>query len=531
MGEDGRILSANPAAERIFGYAAEEIIGHPLTMLMPERYRSQHETGIHRYLQTGTRNIAWTGLELPGLTKDGSEIPLEISFGEFTIDDHHVFTGIARDISERVRAREERDQLLAREREAREKAQAADHAKSQFLATMSHEIRTPINAIVGYADLLHAGISGELNQAQCDYLDRIRASSAHLLTLIEDILDLSKVEAGQLEVGHERALLLPVIEQSLRLIRPQAEQKGLAIVNTCPQTEAGSYFGDEDRVRQILLNLLSNATKFTDAGSITVSCGTSAQIGEPSAGGEPQFAWIRVADTGIGIASAQLGSIFDPFVQADATHTRKRGGTGLGLTISRKLAWLMGGDLTVQSNPDKGSAFTLWLPCEPATVPGLLQYSPVAGRSVAPVGKVLVASAEEIVQEHMRRIRLDPEIPTAGALDEADLQDHAATFLADIGQMLVALDASAPDTEMLIRDGSAIQRLISDLHGAQRCRLGWSESALRREFAILRELAATTIERHDYQDDASVTHGVNLVEQMLNEAERISVRGWRLASK
>jgi signal transduction histidine kinase len=250
---------------------------------------------------------------------------------------------------------------------ARAEAEAANQAKSGFLATMSHELRTPINAVVGYTDLLDLEIAGPITDGQRAQLERIRVSSQHLLGLIEEILDLAKIESGRIEVSRERGRLGDPVETALALVTPQAARRGLTVSN---QGGAGAdefYCGDEDRIRQVMVNLLSNAVKFTEpGGTVTVRCGIAAQGAEGQPAGEGPWAYISVEDTGIGIAPDQIGAVFEAFVQAESGWTRTRGGTGLGLTISRQLARLMGGDLVLRSELGTGSQFTLWLPAAPA---------------------------------------------------------------------------------------------------------------------------------------------------------------------
>ena len=275
----------------------------------------------------------------------------------------------------RVRAEEERDRALAAmERinmqltERTIEAEAANRAKSEFLANMSHEFRTPMNAIIGYSGLLDAEITGPLTEEQRKQLDRIRASSKHLLGLVEDVLDLAKIEAGRVSVDKQSALATESIEAALQLIDPQAKQKSLHVESRCDRSAALCFVGDVDRVRQILANVLSNAVKFTDdGGRISVNCEIA---DDPPEGalldGPGPWLCVSVEDTGIGMSAAQIESVFEPFVQAETGRTRTRGGTGLGLTISRHLARLMNGDLTVVSTPGEGSRFSLWLPAAPA---------------------------------------------------------------------------------------------------------------------------------------------------------------------
>jgi signal transduction histidine kinase len=272
-----------------------------------------------------------------------------------------------RDLEEtRKNAAQLNEQLVVssiRQQELAEEARDANHAKSRFLATMSHEIRTPINAIVGYTDLLEMGIAGEPTPGQREYLARVKASSNHLIQLIDDILDLAKVESGRMVLVKETLSAQEAVLAAIALIEPQARSAGVGLSAECPDASS-YYFGDKDRVRQILVILLSNALKFTDrGGTVTVSCGmTWTPDAEARLVGDGPWTFIRVADTGIGISPAEAEVIFKPFVQADSGHTRKRGGTGLGLSIGLELAKLMGGDLTLRSAIGEGSCFTLWLP-------------------------------------------------------------------------------------------------------------------------------------------------------------------------
>ena len=249
--------------------------------------------------------------------------------------------------------------------EARTVAESANAAKDQFLAHMSHELRTPLNAIIGYAQLVEMGVGGPVTDLQRDYLTRLAVSSKHLLTLVDDVLDIAKTDAQQMTVAHEHGMSEPAIASAVADVEPQANSKGVAIVHGGSAGENVAYVGDEQRVRQILVNLLSNAVKFTPRGG-TVTLGASLADEVPSAarfaGGGGPWACIRVADTGIGIPFERQSSVFEPFVQGESGLTRSRGGTGLGLTISRRLARLMGGDITLESAPGSGSAFTLWLP-------------------------------------------------------------------------------------------------------------------------------------------------------------------------
>ena len=259
-------------------------------------------------------------------------------------------------------------QRLAEElNQAREVAVSASKAKSNFLATMSHEIRTPINAIIGYTDILDLGIPGPINPEQHENLGRIRASSSHLLALINDVLDLSRIESGTMQLRSSPINTRPSIDAAVSLVEPVATTKGIRLVVETDDVRAATYMGDERGVRQALANLLSNAVKFTNrGGEVRVACSLS----KPPAGAElnhnSAYVAIRVSDTGIGIDNEKIGRLFQPFTQLEAEngnpYTRQKSGAGLGLSISRHLARMMGGDITVESSPRHGSAFTLWLP-------------------------------------------------------------------------------------------------------------------------------------------------------------------------
>jgi signal transduction histidine kinase len=255
------------------------------------------------------------------------------------------FAKVTRDLTER------RAQQLAAIEDARRlaEADAANLAKSDFLAAMSHELRTPLNAIGGYTDLLSTGIGGSLSEQQRQYLDRIRSSQQHLLGIINDILNFVRLEAGQLNYTFESVPVREVIDTALLMVVPQATAKGLQVHSTT-ETEA-TVRADRSKLEQILLNLLSNAVKFTEpGGSIDITVNVEDRVR------------LHVRDTGIGIPAEQLERIFDPFVQIGRSLTSPHAGAGLGLAISRDLARAMQGDLEVESTEGAGAVFTLSLP-------------------------------------------------------------------------------------------------------------------------------------------------------------------------
>ena len=440
--------------------------------------------------------------------------------------------GVNVDVDERRRAEQEREQHLADARQARAEAEAANRAKSQFLANMSHELRTPINAILGYTELLQMGISGPVTDTQNAQLERIRASSTHLMGLVGELLDLAKVEAGQIEVERERVPAAGTVREAVELVAPLAAERGIELRSLVAPESAAAYWGDAARARQILLNLLSNALKFTGRGGrVTVSCTGREQAGE-GVQAEGAGPWLRldVEDTGIGIPAEKLREVFDPFVQVESGYTRQTGGTGLGLTISRRLARLLGGDLVVHSEVGVGSCFSLWLPAAPAPVQeaaaGARADGPGTVAHLSDVGHALARRADGISRALGDRLRASG-YPGAEALIRSELEDHAPTFLVDIGNSLIGLDEGHGEPAIL-QDGSEIQRVIAELHGAQRARLGWPREALHHEYGVLREEVEQAL-RADLSalGGSSLDAALELVARMLEQAEQVSLAGWR----
>lgn len=345
--EHGTIETFNGAASRIFGYAADEVIGENITKLMPADLRTKHTAGMVRYLETGEPHIVGkSGIELPALRKDGSLFTVELTVNAVGTGERTLFVGILRDVTEHRRTQAEL-------RQAVHDARAAESAKSSFLANMSHELRTPMNAVLGMAHLM---AMSPLAPEQRKHLEMLRISGQSLLALLNDILDLSKIEAGKIKVSTAHFELEAVLKAVATIMSVNAGEKDLELCMGIAPQAPKVLVGDALRLQQILVNLTGNAIKFTPSGEVTldVDC-LSCEKGDIS------LSFI-VRDTGIGISLEQKAKLFNPFVQADASTTREYGGTGLGLVICKRLIEIMGGTIAVDSSPGVGSTFTVTLP-------------------------------------------------------------------------------------------------------------------------------------------------------------------------
>ncbi len=472
--ERGIIESINRSGQRLFGYAADEVIGKNVSILMPQPYRQEHDGYLHNYQTTRKPKIIGIGREVTGLRKDGSTFPMELAVTELVLSGKRAFTGTVHDITERklaekaLRENEERfrsiansipqlmwtsapdgaadycnmrwiehtgldvskvnrlgweaaahpeesatiiskwreflyagadfsaecrlkhaaddtyrwflvrivpirdsagtitqwictctdieDQKRAAEIEAAKlQAETANRAKSEFLANMSHEIRTPMAAILGYAELLL-----DPDQSASDRqtaINVIQRNGAHLLTLINDILDVSKIEAGELTVERIACSPCEILAEVTSMMRVRAHEAGLSFDLVIDGEIPRTIQTDPTRLRQILINLTGNAVKFTEKGWVKLV----ARLSDPRESENPQMCF-EIIDSGIGMSAGEVARLFQPFAQADTSTTRRFGGTGLGLMISKRLAISLGGDITVDSAPRRGSVFTLAIP-------------------------------------------------------------------------------------------------------------------------------------------------------------------------
>jgi PAS domain S-box-containing protein len=389
--EHGTIRSFNRAAEHIFGYAADDILGRSVTLLVPD--------DAHAWGSPGRR-------EVTGRRQDGTTFAMDLGIGEVQQDGNRLLIGMARDVTERKRAEEE---LLG----AKEAAEGANRAKSTFLANMSHELRTPLNAIIGYSEMLAEEARDAGQDEYVSDLEKIQRAGSHLLGLINTVLDLSKIEAGKMDLYLETFDLASMLGEVTATIQPLIQQKGNRLVIRTGE-DLGDMRADVTKVRQALFNLLSNASKFTENGTITVAVDRETVDEVP---------WISfaVSDTGIGMSSEQLGKLFQAFTQADVSTTRKYGGTGLGLVITRRFCQMMGGDITVESTEGVGSTFTVRLPAMVGAQPAAASEAPEGVTSLVGGGTGETAlvidddpAARELLEAFFRKEGFAVAVATTG---------------------------------------------------------------------------------------------------------------------
>ncbi len=351
MSPDGKIVTVNDATHNRLGYPEHELVGQPATLLFEEEETAQcilsqralpvKRTVFRRLVKEGSVS----NVEKTLLTKNGDRIPVLLS-GAVMRDDEDDIRGIvclALDITERKRTEKELEK-------SKEAAEAASRTKSEFLANMSHEIRTPMTAILGFSDIL---LDSKMDEQQLDAVTTIRQNGEYLIGIISDILDLSKIESGKLEVEHIQCSPCQILSEVVSMMRVRAKAKDLPLQIEYDGPIPQAIQSDPTRLRQILFNLIGNAVKFTEVGKVRlVACLLDAETDEP----KMQF---EVVDTGIGMTEEQIAKLFIPFNQADTSTTRNFGGTGLGLAISKRLAEQFGGNITVQSTPGEGSTFTV----------------------------------------------------------------------------------------------------------------------------------------------------------------------------
>lgn len=341
MSNKGVVQNFSPAAEEIFGYSSAEVEGQNIKMLMPEPVRGNHDGYLEHYLEHRKKSVIGNKREVVGLRKNGECFMMDLAVNELYIGSEHLYTGIVRDITDRKHVEEEL-------RQAKEEAESATQAKSDFLANMSHEIRTPMNAIIGMSYL---ALQTELDRKQRGYVHKVNRSAESLLGIINDILDFSKIEAGKMDMEKIDFRLEDVFDNLANLVGLRAEEKSLEVMFDIPADIPMALIGDPLRLGQVLINLGNNAIKFTAQGEVVFKVAIH-ELSEKSV--KLHFS---IRDSGIGMTQEQQAKLFQSFSQADASTTRKFGGTGLGLIISKNLIEMMQGDIWVDSEEGVGSTF------------------------------------------------------------------------------------------------------------------------------------------------------------------------------
>jgi PAS domain S-box-containing protein len=436
---EGRVVEFNGAAEEIFGYGRAEAVGAKMEdLIIPDHLKAAHEAGMNRYLSTGERRVIGKGrVQLEARRKDGSLFPVELSISSTESEHGELFVSFARDISRRMAAEQE---LI----KARDEAVAGERAKADLIAVMSHEMRTPLNGMLGTLELLDA--EGR-DPKDIEYLDIIRASGRQLLHHVDNVLEISRAEAGKIVPAHDVFSLPALVRELAESQRSVAEHRGNAISHRVETLGNDYVVGDPTRIRQVLLNLVGNAIKFTRNGSIAL---------EAERLGDSEVVEFRVIDTGIGIDPGDQARVFDDFVTLDTSYSRAVGGTGLGLAIVKRIAGALGGEVGLESAPGEGSLFRVRLPL-PAAEGAHAQAAPdsAGGRDV-PAAAVTPLRILIVEDNRINRIVLRDLLARDGhAVDEAHDGQQGLDRVRRTSYDIVFMDISMP-----VMDGVEATRAI-----------------------------------------------------------------------
>jgi PAS domain S-box-containing protein len=354
INSDGRIVEFSESAERIFGYKKEDILGENMAaFIVPERYREAHNAGMERMRETGKANILGQRIEIEAVRANGEEFMSELAISRSRSSSGDIFIAYIRDISEAKAA----EKALV---DAKEAAELANRAKTQFISAMSHEIRTPFNAVLGILDILG---DTKLTQDQKQLIQTAERTSKSLLRIINDVLDYARISSGSVKVQEEPFYAADVFDDVYRLFAMQAKERGIDLVIKSEATSKIHLSGDVGRIRQILMNFVSNAIKYTDKGRVELI------VDAQETDKDKWSLMCRVKDTGVGIKPDKLERLFEEFYMVDDLDTRSSEGTGLGLTICKVLVKMMKGDIGVESEFGKGSNFWIKIPLAKALAP------------------------------------------------------------------------------------------------------------------------------------------------------------------
>ncbi len=501
----GVIELINSQTEKLFGYTRDELLGLSVDVLVPPRLRGQHPQYRASYLHQPQTRPMGSGRELYGLRKDGSEFPVEIGLNPISTGQGMLVLSSIIDISARKQAEEQLRQQAGQ-------LATASRYKSEFLANMSHELRTPLNSILILSEQLHANTSGNLSQRQIEHADIIYRSGSDLLNLINDILDLSKIEAGRVVVAQEAILLTDLADNIRRTFTPQAELKNLAFSVDLAGDAPVHVVSDYQRLFQILKNLIANALKFTSHGAVRVRFELLP--------GPPVRFCIAVADSGPGIPADKHELVFQAFRQVDGSTSRQYGGSGLGLTISRQLAELLGGELLLQSREGEGCTFTLSLPlplleaaAEPAPV---REDRALFHAAAAPAGELAAAANGEkilLVDDDVRNIYAMTSMLEAQGFDVCSARN---------GEDAIRLLQAQPEIDLVLMD---MMMPVLDGYGATR--------RLRSELHFLRPIIAVTACAMKGDQEKCLAAGADdYLSKPVNRAELVGmIRKWLDAAR